>query len=807
MYSIKQKIATCFLKPLALLLISVGYANAQAPIKTSFELFNGTKVQDSQWSALGFNKTDGNETRFEIDNSEKKSGSTSMKVTYPKGQGGLNNSGGQDVLLLPNNGRDEYYLSYWVKFDPGFDWGDPSKNVGGKLPGLSGGGNGDANAGCSGGENCNGNNGFSIRYMWRKDGNAILYVYDMDKPGRYPTDIPLRKSNGKQIKFEKDQWIHLVMRVKINTVSGGNANKDGEIEVWVDNEKVFGPEDKKFRFVKNGDKVEKFLFSTFHGGSSSSWAPRRNNTAWFDDVTIATKFSDIFSTADDDNDGVPNVVDGCPTDPNKSAPGICGCFVPESSCSFEEQFNDQDITNSVRGETTLTKIEAEETACGELRIKDKTLGNFDPLFVDILNPTDISENPVVEIRVRSTEPVKIRIDVRDINDNKTSGPAGKIERQVKGDPKLWQVLRFEYPLAAFAESGVDITKVKTFDIMFDAGSPGFDGEVYIDYIAIAKGLGNANSTCISGAGTEDCLGQPGGDAYFDDCNVCVGGESEFVDCSASNLFEEQFDDQSVNITGFAYSRDNLIALEETGCGELKIEDINTESFSIVFLDFPTPLDVSSNSKVVISARATDNVKLRIDLRADGKRNSANAGGDIRLDIEGNPNVWKQYTFDFPASSFTGMDATAIEQIGITVNPGIAGFNGTIWIDYISVGDPTGTGGADESCPEIGKDCNGVTNGTAVFDVRCDECVGGNTGLASNFCVTGGLGNVADDNLNLFPNPTSNKVEFTEEVEWSVLSTVQQTMASGHGKTIDMANFPKGIYLVKTPNKTFKVIKE
>jgi hypothetical protein len=36
------------------------------------------------------------------------------------------------------------------------------------------------------------------------------------------------------------------------------------------------------------------------------------------------------SLYDSDNDGLPNHLDGCPDDPNKTAPGICGCGVPDT---------------------------------------------------------------------------------------------------------------------------------------------------------------------------------------------------------------------------------------------------------------------------------------------------------------------------------------------------------------------------------------------------------------------------------------------------------------------------------------------
>ena len=39
---------------------------------------------------------------------------------------------------------------------------------------------------------------------------------------------------------------------------------------------------------------------------------------------------------DSDNDGTPDVADGCPTDPNKIAPGDCGCNVAEGTCTTNE---------------------------------------------------------------------------------------------------------------------------------------------------------------------------------------------------------------------------------------------------------------------------------------------------------------------------------------------------------------------------------------------------------------------------------------------------------------------------------------
>ncbi len=36
------------------------------------------------------------------------------------------------------------------------------------------------------------------------------------------------------------------------------------------------------------------------------------------------------TSVDTDGDGVPDTEDRCPSDPNKTEPGICGCNVPET---------------------------------------------------------------------------------------------------------------------------------------------------------------------------------------------------------------------------------------------------------------------------------------------------------------------------------------------------------------------------------------------------------------------------------------------------------------------------------------------
>ena len=198
-----------------------------------------------------------------------KFGAKSLQVKYDAGKYG-GGAGPNIGAKIP--AQNEYYLAYSVLFDNNFDWG--GRYEGGKLPGLAGKGY------CSGGSTCNGTNGFTARYMWRDDGRVVVYLYHMNKPGTWGEDIRLKSSSGKDKYFQPGKWHRLVQRVKIK--SGNNNN--GEIEVWMDGERVAYRNG--LRFVDNGNKVDRFYFNTFHGGSDPNWAPSSTSFAYFDDILI-----------------------------------------------------------------------------------------------------------------------------------------------------------------------------------------------------------------------------------------------------------------------------------------------------------------------------------------------------------------------------------------------------------------------------------------------------------------------------------------------------------------------------------------
>ncbi len=209
-----------------------------------------------------------------ISNQEAHSGSNSLQMSYPANA--QSNAGAK--WLVPN--QQEYYLSYWVKFDGDFDFNGP-KYSGGKLPGL-----GSGNL-ASGGQKPNGTNGFTSRYMWRQDGKATLYLYHMNQPGIYGEDVLLKGSDGKDKYFERGKWHNLVQRVKMNDGSSSN----GEIDVWMDKEQVLSKDNLKF--MTNNQGIDTMFFSTFHGGNGSDWWPEKEVNAHFDDFVVSTNAHDV----------------------------------------------------------------------------------------------------------------------------------------------------------------------------------------------------------------------------------------------------------------------------------------------------------------------------------------------------------------------------------------------------------------------------------------------------------------------------------------------------------------------------------
>jgi hypothetical protein len=178
---------------------------------------------------------------------------TSGRVRFelPIGQLGSANTGG--VIKAKIAGKNEYTMTYEIRFDTGFPW-----SKGGKIPGLSGG------AGYTGGEGdlakLNGD-GFSVRMMWREDGRIIPYVYHAGMNDKYGDTF------GATVGYFTNTQAHKVQYyVKLNTVG---ENYDGILRIYIDD--VLAYENDKICYRRNQSQIDTCHIAIFAGGSTADW--------------------------------------------------------------------------------------------------------------------------------------------------------------------------------------------------------------------------------------------------------------------------------------------------------------------------------------------------------------------------------------------------------------------------------------------------------------------------------------------------------------------------------------------------------
>ncbi|CDH49252.1 polysaccharide lyase family 14 protein [Lichtheimia corymbifera JMRC:FSU:9682] len=176
---------------------------------------------------------------------------------------------------------DSALLSYQVAFDDGFDWVQ-----GGKLPGIFGGGDDEK---CSGGDKADGSNCFSLRLMWREDGEGEAYAYIpddeiCDSKQNNVTCIDgfgISFSRG-AIKFNTNEWTKMEIYVKMNDASDSN----GELKVWQDDSLLIDASNIKYRTTDQLG-VSSLMFSTFFGGGSKEYASSTDTSTYYKNIEFS----------------------------------------------------------------------------------------------------------------------------------------------------------------------------------------------------------------------------------------------------------------------------------------------------------------------------------------------------------------------------------------------------------------------------------------------------------------------------------------------------------------------------------------
>lgn len=169
---------------------------------------------------------------------------------------------------LRGKGVTRACLTYQVLFPDDFDF-----VRGGKLPGLSGGKR------PSGGARPTGDDGFSMRLMWRKTGDGELYGY-------FPNMQPDSNRGGDQIgtgawQFRRGAWTRIDLELVLNDPKRSN----GEARLWIDGAPAIFLRNILYRQT-GAVTIDALSFSTFFGGQADRFAPETDQRAYFKDFAI-----------------------------------------------------------------------------------------------------------------------------------------------------------------------------------------------------------------------------------------------------------------------------------------------------------------------------------------------------------------------------------------------------------------------------------------------------------------------------------------------------------------------------------------
>ncbi|KAJ7188249.1 polysaccharide lyase family 14 protein [Mycena filopes] len=205
-----------------------------------------------------------------------------LQVTYPAGSFSGNTGGAQFYNLwntTQSSGFQSMVLSYEIAFDEDYDW-----VKGGKLPGLRGG----TPDGCSGGNKSDGFECFTTRLMWRPNGAGEVYAYIPspdnlcnEKNVQCNDEFGISIARG-SFTFSSGQWNHVTMLVQLNNpVDVANGN----IELYFNDVQALAQQDLQIRASSN-ITIGGLYFSTFFGGSDSSWATPSSTHTYFRNIQL-----------------------------------------------------------------------------------------------------------------------------------------------------------------------------------------------------------------------------------------------------------------------------------------------------------------------------------------------------------------------------------------------------------------------------------------------------------------------------------------------------------------------------------------
>ena len=289
-----------------------------------------------------------------------------------------------------------------------------------------------------------------------------------------------------------------------------------------------------------------------------------------------------------------------------------------------------------------------------------------------------------------------------------------------------------------------------------------DGAPNIDQI-IFTSTSLSSSSC-----TVDCNGVVGGTAYIDECNNCVGGNTSVVacvkDCNGDVNGTAYIDNCAVCVEGNSPHKPCLASLEaEEAC---TYDGILLESSNLGFSGegyVNTTNALGAYVSWVLNSDASQ--KATITFRyANGGESSRD--GDVFLN-----------------GVFTGLLSLP------TTEEWHSWGTATITVDLVQ--------GPNELLLKAI-----TTDGLANIDM-----ISFSAGVSNASCLITSVGNIENNKFFLYPNPTDSKVFLKKENYWVLYNSLGFELKSEHSDSINLTEYPAGIYLIKIENELYKIVKE
>ena len=307
---------------------------------------------------------------------------------------------------------------------------------------------------------------------------------------------------------------------------------------------------------------------------------------------------------------------------------------------------------------------------------------------------------------------------------------------------------------------------KSLNVSYDCSGLA-NGTASIDDCGVCSG---GNTGVTPNACPKDCNGDANGTAAVDACGVCSGGATGIpidncnVDCNGVTDGTATLDACGVCVggnTGFTACSGEIEG--ETACS---VDGILLENTNAGF-------------------------------KGDGYVNTDNiSGASVSWVLNSNSAQTATISFRF-ANGGTGARSGNISINGISLGEATFPTTGawTTW-DIFSI-NLNLVAGANEL----------IITATGMEGLANIDIVYFSEGVTDAMCIVTNIQSTINSQIQVYPNPTQNIVQLSEEVAWAVYNSLGEELSRGIGTTLDLTAQTSGVYFLKLDDRVVKLVKE